>query len=53
MSGDILGCVLVISIEGTHLLRDPGVSIKCRLIYFTCLVKKKQKQQGKSENYER
>ena len=28
MSGDILGCVLVTSIEGTHLLWDPRVSIK-------------------------
>ena len=28
MSGDILGCVLVTSIEGTHLLRDARVSIK-------------------------
>ena len=27
MSDDILGCVLVTSIEGTHLLRDPRVSI--------------------------
>ena len=27
MSGDILGCVLVTSIEGTHLLRDPMLPI--------------------------
>ena len=52
MSGDILGCVLVTSIEGTHLLRDARVSIKGR-VHFISLVKEKQKQQVKSENYER
>ena len=34
MSGVFLGCVLVTSIEGTHLLRDPRVSIKWRFILF-------------------
>ena len=34
MSGDILGCVLVTSTEGTHLLRDPMLPIKWRFISF-------------------
>ena len=52
MSGVFLGCVLVTSIEVTHLLRDPRVSIKLR-VHFISLVREKQKQQVKSENYER
>ena len=43
MSGDILGCVLVTSIEGTHLLRDPRVSID-KSVHFISLVKEKQKE---------
>ena len=43
------GLLLVTSIEGTHLLRVPKVSIKWRFINFVSLVKEKQKQQGKSE----